>query len=111
MGPKPRRPAHQNKVAFHHNKNSKKTKVILSLPNEGLCRKCHEVIEWKKAYRKYKPLTQPKKWCEQQPLHLLVSNPVASMERGCPSRSVIQFDRSRELTAVRSLVRSFVRSL
>ena len=108
MGPKPRRPAHQNKVAFHHNKNSKKTKVILSLPNEGLCRKCHEVIEWKKAYRKYKPLTQPKKWCEQQPLHLLVSNPVASMEGGCPPRSVIQFDRSRELTAANAFARSFV---
>ena len=108
MGPKPRRPAHQNKVAFHHNKNSKKTKVILSLPNEGLCRKCHEVIEWKKAYRKYKPLTQPKKWCEQQPLHLLLSNPVASMEGGSPPRSVIQFDRSRELTAASAFARSFV---
>ncbi len=35
-----RAPAHQNTFAFRHNPNSKKTKIILSLPNEGLCSKC-----------------------------------------------------------------------
>lgn len=54
-------PAHQNKTAFRHNKNSKLTKKIAGLPNQGLCAKCHEIIEWKKKYRKYKPLTQPGK--------------------------------------------------
>lgn len=34
---------------------------IAALPNQGLCEKCHEIIEWKKKYRKYKPLTQPGK--------------------------------------------------
>ncbi len=33
--------------------------MILALPNEGLCRRCHDKIEWRKKYRKYKPLRQP----------------------------------------------------
>ena len=57
-----RKPAYQNKVAFYHNRNSKKTKTILSLPNAGLCKRCHDIIEWKKKYRKYKPLKAPTKW-------------------------------------------------
>ena len=55
-------PAYQNNFKFRHNPNSQKTKKILSLPNEGLCKKCHDIIEWKKQYRKYKPLTMPAKW-------------------------------------------------
>eukprot|EP01113_Clastostelium_recurvatum_P039254 TRINITY_DN5979_c0_g2_i2.p1 TRINITY_DN5979_c0_g2~~TRINITY_DN5979_c0_g2_i2.p1 ORF type:complete len:277 (+),score=114.16 TRINITY_DN5979_c0_g2_i2:81-911(+) len=52
-------PAHQNKFAFRHNKNSRKSNDIMALPNEGLCPHCYDVIEWKKKYRKYKPLTVP----------------------------------------------------
>lgn len=44
-------PKYQNSYAFHHNKNSKKTKEILAIPNYGVCQKCHEIIEWKKQYR------------------------------------------------------------
>jgi hypothetical protein len=51
-------PAHQNAVAFHHNPKSKKTAHILSLPISGVCLKCKEKLEWRKQYRKYKPLTQ-----------------------------------------------------
>lgn len=55
-------PVHPNKVGFHHNPCSKLTKYILALPiSDNLCLKCKEVIEWKKKYRKYKPLTVPKK--------------------------------------------------
>ena len=54
-------PAHQNTFAFKHNPNSKLTAKILSLPNEHVCRRCHEKIEWRKQYRKYKPRTQPGK--------------------------------------------------
>ena len=56
-----RRPAHQNTFAFKHNPNSRKTKTILALPNTGLCARCHDLIEWKKKYRKYKPLDRPRK--------------------------------------------------
>ena len=56
---KGRVPAHQNKTAFHHNPKSKLTDKILSCPIEGLCRRCHEKIEWRKTYRKYKLRTQP----------------------------------------------------
>lgn len=59
---KQKKPAHQNKFAFKHNKNSKKTQEILNIPTEGLCQHCHDVIEWKKKYRKYKPITSPTKW-------------------------------------------------
>ncbi len=55
------KPAHQNSFAFHHNPKSKLTDKILSSPNEGVCRRCYDKIEWRKKYRKYKPLTQPAK--------------------------------------------------
>lgn len=58
---KGRKPAHQNEFAFVHNANSRLTKKILAMPNEGLCRRCHDKIEWRKKYRKYKPLKQPRK--------------------------------------------------
>ena len=71
-GERSRAPAHQNKFTFRHNKNSKKTAKIASMPvyrfmREALysflvvCERCREKIEWKKKYRKYKPLTVPAK--------------------------------------------------
>lgn len=59
--PKKGPPAHQNSFAFHHNKSSKLTKHITSLPIRFLCPACVAVIEWRKKYRKYKPLTVVKK--------------------------------------------------
>uniref|UniRef100_A0A7S1G255 Uncharacterized protein n=1 Tax=Corethron hystrix TaxID=216773 RepID=A0A7S1G255_9STRA len=56
---KGRPPAHQNSFAFRHNPKSKLTEKILSSPNVGCCRRCHDKIEWRKKYRKYKPLTKP----------------------------------------------------
>ena len=56
---KGRKPAHQNTFAFKHNPKSKLTAQILASPNVGVCRRCHDKIEWRKKYRKYKPLTQP----------------------------------------------------
>jgi hypothetical protein len=56
---KGRKPVHQNTFAYQHNPKSKKTEKILSSPNEGCCQRCYEKIEWRKKYRKYKPLTQP----------------------------------------------------
>ena len=53
---------YQNKEAYRHNRNSKKTKEILAMPVNGLCKRCTEIVLWRKQYRKYKPLTAPKKW-------------------------------------------------
>ena len=61
---KGRAPAHQNTFAFKHNPKSKLTDKILSSPNQHVCRRCHDKIEWRKQYRKYKPRTQPGK-CNQ----------------------------------------------
>lgn len=58
MSTRTRGPKYQNSFAFKHNPKSKKTKKILGLRNEGLCRRCMDQIEWRKKYRKYKPLTQ-----------------------------------------------------
>lgn len=52
-------PAHQNEFAFRHNPKSKLTEKILASPNVGVCQKCHDKIEWRKQFRKYKPLSQP----------------------------------------------------
>lgn len=59
---------HQNRFAFKHNKASRKTAKILALPNEGLCTKCHDIIEWRKQFRKYKPLSTPRRCqiCDQK---------------------------------------------
>ncbi|KAL7753830.1 hypothetical protein RI367_000762 [Sorochytrium milnesiophthora] len=59
---------YKNTTAFRHNPGSKLTKKILALPVQGLCSRCFEIIEWRKKYRKYKPLTAPKKCvgCEQK---------------------------------------------
>jgi hypothetical protein len=53
---------YQNKEAFRHNKASKKTAKILAMPISNVCQHCKDILEWRKQYRKYKPLTQPKKW-------------------------------------------------
>ena len=53
---------HQNTTAFHHNPSSKLTAKILASPISNLlCPSCVKVIEWRKQYRKYKPLSVPKK--------------------------------------------------
>ncbi|KAJ1927614.1 hypothetical protein FBU59_007208, partial [Linderina macrospora] len=52
---------YQNQFAYTHNKGSKTTKKILSLPVDGLCQRCTDVVVWRKQYRKYKPLTAAKK--------------------------------------------------
>lgn len=54
---------HQNTKAFKNNLHdtSKKTKQINSLKVGGVCVRCREIIEWRKKYKKYKPLTAPKK--------------------------------------------------
>ena len=59
--PTGRVPKYQNKVAFTPNPNgkSKKTKKIMEQPITGLCQRCTEQIEWRKQYRKYKPLKTP----------------------------------------------------
>eukprot|EP01128_Nolandella_sp_AFSM9_P004673 TRINITY_DN2134_c0_g1_i1.p1 TRINITY_DN2134_c0_g1~~TRINITY_DN2134_c0_g1_i1.p1 ORF type:complete len:296 (-),score=60.48 TRINITY_DN2134_c0_g1_i1:81-968(-) len=55
------RQANLNAFKYKHNKNSKKTRKIFATPIEGLCSSCTRKLEWKKDYRKYKPLSQPKK--------------------------------------------------
>jgi hypothetical protein len=59
---------YKNSFAFQHNKNSKTTKKILATPIAGVCQKCADIIKWRKDFRKYKPLTAPKKCvsCEQK---------------------------------------------
>eukprot|EP00980_Cylindrotheca_fusiformis_P025165 scaffold13207_cov143-Cylindrotheca_fusiformis.AAC.18 len=61
-------PKHQNTFAFQHNPKSKTTAKILASPNIHVCRRCHDKIEWRKQYRKYKPRTQPGKCnsCEKR---------------------------------------------
>lgn len=49
-------------IAFTHNPKSKKSMKIMATPVTGLCRRCTEKIEWRKKYRKYKPLKTPAPW-------------------------------------------------
>ena len=49
---------YQNTFAFKHNPNSKLTKKISGIEHHGLCQRCNDKIEWRKKYRKYKPLKE-----------------------------------------------------
>lgn len=61
---------HKNKSAFKNtlHDTSHRTKFINSIEVSEVCQRCKEIIEWKIRYKKYKPLTQPKKCikCEQK---------------------------------------------
>ena len=57
-----RQPKYQNKFAFKHNPHSRRTLAIGALPaTAGCCGRCCAIIEWKRKYRKYRPLTKPRK--------------------------------------------------
>jgi len=56
---KGRAPAHQNTFSYTHNPKSSKTATILAMPIQHVCRRCHEKLEWRKQYRKYKPRSVP----------------------------------------------------
>ncbi|OWR50784.1 uncharacterized protein C9orf85 homolog [Danaus plexippus] len=81
---------HQNRTAFKNDLHdtSKKTKFLKSLDISGVCERCKEIIEWKIKYKKYKPLTAPKKCvgCEQKTIkhayHVLCSK-CATEKRVC----------------------------
>lgn len=81
-------PAHANRFAFIHNRNSRLTKQILATPISGVCPTCQAVLEWRKRYRKYKPLSVPKKCvrCEQKTIkeaYHVVCDPCAGNHRIC----------------------------
>ncbi|XP_022909400.2 uncharacterized protein C9orf85 homolog [Onthophagus taurus] len=61
---------HQNKSSFKNSLHdtSHRTKFINNIQVSDVCTRCKDVIEWKIKYKKYKPLTQPKKCvkCEQK---------------------------------------------
>lgn len=85
-----RKPAHQNSTSFKNNPHSTKSAKINSLPNEGLCKRCHDIIEWRKKYHKFKPLKAPKTCvgCGQKNVihayHVLCIN--CARERECCSK-------------------------
>ncbi|XP_066272264.1 uncharacterized protein C9orf85 homolog [Branchiostoma lanceolatum] len=61
---------YKNSMAFRNNLHdqSQKTKKLNAMVVGGLCAHCKSVIDWKIKYKKYKPLSQPKKCvkCEQK---------------------------------------------
>ncbi|XP_064475112.1 uncharacterized protein C9orf85 homolog [Ornithodoros turicata] len=54
---------HQNERAFKNtlHDTSGQTKKIIALKIVNVCVRCKEKIEWKIKYKKYKPLTVPRK--------------------------------------------------
>jgi hypothetical protein len=55
---------YKNNRAFKNNiyDTSKRQKDINNLEFYGLCEHCKGILEWKVKYKKYKPLSTPKKW-------------------------------------------------
>lgn len=69
--PKKGAPKHQNDFTYKHNKNSKLTTKIQSIPHTNLCKRCWDKIEWRKKFRKYKPITVPRRCnaCDKKSVH------------------------------------------
>ncbi|KAI9021129.1 hypothetical protein DFJ74DRAFT_671977 [Hyaloraphidium curvatum] len=61
-------PAHQNSVAWKPDPRSGLAKRIAALPTGGFCRRCNDIVEFKKRVGQYKPLKDKKKWWERQPV-------------------------------------------
>ncbi|XP_048005143.1 uncharacterized protein C9orf85 homolog [Leguminivora glycinivorella] len=61
---------HQNKSAYKNDLHDKtnKTKFLNNLDVTGVCKRCKDIIDWKIKYKKYKPLTAPRKCvgCEEK---------------------------------------------
>ncbi|XP_063547493.1 uncharacterized protein C9orf85 homolog [Cydia strobilella] len=61
---------HQNKTAYKNDLHDKtnKTKFLNNLDVTGVCKRCKDIIDWKIKYKKYKPLTAPRKCvgCEEK---------------------------------------------
>lgn len=85
-------PAHRNKFQFtagFNKSTSRLTKRINDLPaTSGLCRKCTNIIEWRKQYRKYKMQKTNSKcgWCEQKTVRLayhVICRPCANTKEVC----------------------------
>eukprot|EP00456_Euglypha_rotunda_P055768 TRINITY_DN4550_c0_g1_i2.p1 TRINITY_DN4550_c0_g1~~TRINITY_DN4550_c0_g1_i2.p1 ORF type:complete len:219 (+),score=30.03 TRINITY_DN4550_c0_g1_i2:100-756(+) len=81
-------PKHQNRFAFKHNKNSKKTEAIDKVPIIGVCQRCKEILEWRRRFRKYK-LAKDARKCAQcsaktvtMPYHV-VCKPCAISKKIC----------------------------
>ncbi|MES1912568.1 MAG: hypothetical protein MHM6MM_004822 [Cercozoa sp. M6MM] len=55
---------HQNKTKFKHNAFSAKSARIESMPITDVCGRCAQILQWRKDYRKYKPLTTMRR-CEK----------------------------------------------
>ncbi|XP_063708121.1 uncharacterized protein C9orf85 homolog [Culicoides brevitarsis] len=53
---------HQNRTPFKNDLHdtSNKIKIINAIKIAEVCERCKEIIDWKRKYRKYKPLSQPK---------------------------------------------------
>lgn len=52
---------HQNKTTFKNDlyDKSDRIKALNSMSINEVCQRCHDTIQWKIKYRKYKALTQP----------------------------------------------------
>ena len=65
-----RPPKHKNNFAFKNDMHdtSGKSKAVNSLCVSNVCQRCKDCIEWKIKYKKYKPLTVPRKCikCDQK---------------------------------------------
>jgi len=88
-------PKYANKTAFKNDLHdtNKRTKVIRELEVTGCCDKCRKVIEWKIKYKKYKPLTVPKRCvkCQQKTVlnaYNIVCTPCATLQDICAKCSV-----------------------
>lgn len=53
---------HQNSTKFKNDLHDKSTRIktLNAMSINEVCQRCHDVIEWKIKYRKYKALSQPR---------------------------------------------------
>lgn len=61
-----RKQKYQNATTFKNDlyDKSKTIQQINAIEHKGICEHCKNILEWRVHFRKYKPLTQPRKWFE-----------------------------------------------
>ena len=53
---------YQTRTAFKIQFNEKAEEISKKTPLDRLCKRCHEQLEWKIRFQKYKPATSVSKW-------------------------------------------------
>lgn len=99
---------HKNVKAFKNDMHdaSQRTKMLNMMEVEGVCDRCKQIIDWKIKYKKYKPLSVPKKCtkCQRKKVKFAYHTACSSCaeKNNCCAKCSQDMDLSERLSHVSS---------